>query len=109
MARIGRYDSRALGSAVALLAALALAAAGCGGGGGGGEDSEPEASYEITAMEFITALAPEKMKILRDYVASEPNDCPEVDEGLLISASIDATEVPADAPFEEVMADTCGK
>lgn len=106
MARVGSYESKSLAAAVALLAALALAAAGCGGGG---EDPEPEASYEITAVEFITALAPEKMRILKDYVASEPNDCPTVDEGLLISASVDATEVPADAPFEEVMADTCGK
>lgn len=90
-----------------IAATVVLAAMGCGGGDG--EDSAPEASYDITAGEFIVALAPEKVKILKDYVANEPNDCPKVDDSLLISASVDATEVPSDAPLADVMADTCGE
>lgn len=90
----------------AVLLALALLTAGCGSSGGG-ETSGPAASYEITAEEFIVALAPEKVRILRDYVAHEPNTCPEVDDGFLIAVSVDATEVPGDAPLAEVMADAC--
>ena len=92
--------------------ALVLAAAGCGGEdeGDGAEpasDSSTCAIYDITAEEFI--LATNKQEILDEYVANEPNNCSKVDDDFVLTASAAATNVPADAPLDEVIVEACGE
>jgi hypothetical protein len=95
--------------AVAIIVGL-LALAGCGGDEAAttavAADDDP-AIYEIDAGEFVADT--DKESILDEFVAAEPNNCSEVDEGLVLSISSAATEVPPDTPLSEVIEDMCGE
>jgi hypothetical protein len=94
-----------------IAAALALVAAGCGGDDEGetsaAGDTATGASYEITAEEFI--LATNKEEILDEYLANEPNNCSKLDDDFVLTASAAATNVPPDAPLEDVIVEICGE
>jgi hypothetical protein len=98
--------------------ALALAAAGCGGDDDEGETTaatgatglssgDTSADYEITVEEFI--LATNKQEILDNYMANEENNCSDVDDDFVLTASAAATNLSPDAPLEDVIVDICGE
>jgi len=100
---------------VALAACLVLAAAGCGDDDDESSTSDAveqssdgsDASYAISVDEFIAAT--DKKEILRAYVANEPNNCSDVDDDFVLTASAAATEFAADAPLEDVIIEICGE
>ena len=109
--------SRPRTSIAAIAAALALAAAGCGGddegettaasGATGLTSGDTSASYDITVEEFI--LATNKQEILDNYMANEDNNCSDVDDDFVLTASAAATNLSPDAPLEDVIVDICGE
>jgi hypothetical protein len=99
-----------------VLAALALGVTACGGDDDGGGDngsatteatSDGGESYDITAEEFIVALEDEKMAILEDFAADNPECEGAIDEGFLLDISARATNLPPDAPIAPEILDAC--
>ena len=93
--------------AVLIIAGL-LTLAGCGESDettAAAATDEP-ASYEIDSAEFIAAT--KKKAILEEFVAAEPNNCSDVDDGFVLSISAAATEVSVDTPLAEVIERMCG-
>lgn len=102
--------NRSRTTTVVVSLAVALAMGGCGDDdpdAGSTSADEPSASYDITVGEFIAAT--DKKEVLQDYAANEPDNCSEVDDDFVLTASAAATNLSTDAPLEDVIVDICGE
>ena len=97
-------------------AALAFGAAACGGDDDDADNTgstttetttDGGESYDITAGDFIVALEPEKMAILEDFAADNPECQGSIDREFLIVISVRATDLPPDDPIAPEILDAC--
>ena len=117
----------------AALVAASLALAACGGddedttsapatatttsgatGATGSEDiTSGDATYDITAGEFIDASLPDQVKAVQDYVDSAPDECGGVDAkaggDFQVAVAISAASADPEEPLPDVILAECEK
>ncbi|MBA2239777.1 MAG: hypothetical protein H0W09_00805 [Solirubrobacterales bacterium] len=99
--------------AAVALAVAAMAMAGCGAAEDEGATTSPpaatgDASYDVTVGEFVAALEPEKIMMIEDFVADNPEDCKAVNvKQSVVALSVSATEEPPDSPLPEFLLRIC--
>jgi hypothetical protein len=95
----------------ATLAIAAAAAAGCGGGEdatGAEVASASPAPYEITLGEWVAELEPEKVAVLKAYVADTPSCNAEFDDRrFLLTIAAVSTDYDASTPLPDVVRKYC--
>lgn len=96
-------------TAIAITAA-AVAVAGCGGGDDSSGDAQAAtaAPYEITLGEWVADLEPEKVEVLKAYVADTPScDAEFEDRRFLLTIAAVSTDYDAQTPLTEVVKKYC--
>jgi hypothetical protein len=105
-----KHTKRTATTVATLAAGIALAATGCGGSD---DSTSAEAStsggapYDISYGEFIAAVAPEKTRILKAYVADTPSCNAEVDNGFLLEISAVVNDYDPSTPLPDVVKKYC--
>ncbi len=84
---------------------------GATGATGADDTTSGDATYDITAGDFIAASLPDQVKAVQDYVADSPDECGNVDaEGgsdFQVAVAINAATVEPDTPLPDVILEEC--
>jgi hypothetical protein len=92
-------------------AAATTTGTGATGATGADDTTSGDATYDITAGEFIEGSLPDQVKAVQDYVADSPDECGDVDtEGgsdFQVAVAINAATVDPDTPLADVILQEC--